>query len=119
MTGCFADDRTADMRGVEEMFLPIEDVEVNALYSKEELKELRKQEMKAAREKVHESLKHWVDFFAKSDKYRRVGTLKREKGWLKNEPRRELCEAAKQGRVKRKTPEERAKEKEEQEKGDE
>lgn len=105
VTGCFADDRTADMRGAEEMFLPIEDPEINALYTKEELRDLRRAELKEARAKVHDALKHWVDFFAKSDKYPRVGTVKREKGWLKNEPRRQLCEAAQQGRVKRKAPE--------------
>ncbi|PKS11776.1 hypothetical protein jhhlp_001069 [Lomentospora prolificans] len=112
VTGCFADDRTADMRGAEEMFLPIEDPEINALYTKDELREIRRQELKEARQKVQEALKHWVDFFAKSDKYHKVGTVKREKGWLKNEPRRELCEAAQQGRVKRKAPERGEKKKE-------
>lgn len=105
MTGCFAEDRTADMRGVEEMFLPLEDSEANAHFSKEELAELREEEMRAARKKVREALAHWAGFFAKSDKYRPVGSVKRERDWLKNVPRRDLCEVAQKGRKPRKVPE--------------
>lgn len=105
VTGCFADDRTPDLRGVEEMFLPLEDSAANAQFTKEELAEMRKEEMREARKKVKEALSHWVGFFAKSDKYRKVGTVKREKGWLKDEPRRELCSAAQKGRKPRKAPE--------------
>ena len=105
MTGCFADDRTPDMRGVEEMFLPLEDSAANAHFSKEELAEMRKEEMRTARKKVKDALGHWVDFFAKNDKYRKVGTVKREKGWLKELPRRDLCEAAQKGRKPRQIPE--------------
>ena len=87
------------------MFLPLEDSAANALYTKDELAELRKEEMRVARKKVKDALSHWVDFFAKSDKYQRVGTVKREKGWLKELPRRDLCEAAQKTRKPRKAPE--------------
>lgn len=106
VTGCFAEDRTADMRGVEEMFLPIEDPQWDGQYwAAEELKEMRKKEWEDARRKVEEALRHWVDFFAKGKKYNKVGYVKRESGWLKNSPRRELCKATQEGRTRRKAPE--------------
>jgi predicted heme/steroid binding protein len=107
VTGCFADDRTADMRGVEQMYLPIEDPEVDAHWTREELNVMRNEEFREAKKKTHEALKHWVDFFAKSDKYVVVGKVKREEGWLKKVPRRKLCDVAEQGRSKRTVPEER------------
>lgn len=44
---------------------------------------------------------HWEGFFAKNEKYHKVGKVKREEGWLENMPRRELCDAAKSKRPKR------------------
>jgi len=38
VTGCFKEDRKPDMRGVEEMYLPLDDPEVDGLYSAEEMK---------------------------------------------------------------------------------
>lgn len=105
VTGCFADDRTPDMRGVEEMFLPLDDPGVDAHFSASELAEMRARELEEAKRQVHEALKHWVDFFGKSKKYRYVGRVKRKRGWLAAEPRRELCAPAQKGRSKRKIPE--------------
>jgi predicted heme/steroid binding protein len=104
VTGCFAEDRTPDMRGVDDMYLPLEDIEVNKRYTKEALTALRKTERREARRKVHDALKHGVDFFANSPKYPEVGKVKRKKGWLKDEPRRQLCEQAEKGRSPRKPP---------------
>jgi predicted heme/steroid binding protein len=104
VTGCFAEDRTQDMRGVEEMFIPLDDPEVDAHWTREQLNQMRKEERRKAKQQVYEGLKHWVDFFANSPKYHKVGTLKREKDWLKKEPRKKLCDVAAQGRSKRKTP---------------
>lgn len=104
VTGCFAEDRTADMRGVEEMFLPIDDPEIDAQWAPEELAALKAKELKAAKKHVHDSLKHWCDFFARSKKYKRVGYLLRGEGWLDKEPLKPLCEAAQKGRSKRKAP---------------
>jgi len=50
------------MRGVEEMFLPHDDPEVDALYTKAELKIAREKERREARREVHEKLKHWYGF---------------------------------------------------------
>ncbi|EGR48609.1 uncharacterized protein TRIREDRAFT_77955 [Trichoderma reesei QM6a] len=102
VTGCFAEDRTPDMRGVEDMFLPLDDPETDAQWTAAELEELKARELAVARQRVHEALKHWVNFFGNSKKYHRVGFVKRDEGWLEREPRRELCAAAQQGRTKRK-----------------
>lgn len=108
VTGCFGEDRTADMRGVEEMYLPLDDYEVDRHYTADQLRAMRKEERAEAKKKVYDALKHWVDFFAKSKKYHFVGYVKREKDWLKKTKRRKLCEHAEQGRSKRKLPEEKA-----------
>ncbi|EJT71806.1 hypothetical protein GGTG_11059 [Gaeumannomyces tritici R3-111a-1] len=105
VTGCFAEDRTPDLRGVEDMFLPLDDPEVDAHFTEAELAEMRVRELEEARRQVHEALKHWVDFFGKSKKYRYVGRVRRKRGWLAGQPRRELCAPAQKGRSKRKIPE--------------
>lgn len=104
VTGCFAEDRTVDMRGVEEMFLPLDDPERDAHWTTAEMAELRVQEMENAKNRVHSSLKHWVDFFGKSKKYTPIGHVKREEGWLEKTPMRELCAPALKGRKKRPLP---------------
>ncbi|KAK4197083.1 hypothetical protein QBC40DRAFT_207891 [Triangularia verruculosa] len=104
VTGCFAEDRSPDMRGVEEMYLPLDDPNVDKHWSRQELRELKKKEKEDALKKVNDGLKHWVDFFAKSDKYRKVGYVKMPKGWPGTEPMRPLCETAAKGRKVRKIP---------------
>lgn len=42
VTNCFKEDRTPDMRGVEEMFLPFDDPEVDSLYSQAEFDEQKR-----------------------------------------------------------------------------
>ncbi|KAI0485407.1 hypothetical protein F4859DRAFT_470889 [Xylaria cf. heliscus] len=105
VTGCFAEDRTADMRGVEEMYLPLDDPEVDSHWSPEELAALKAKELADARQRVHDGLLHWVRFFENSPKYNKVGYLKRPKNWLDHEPRRTLCKSAARGRAKRTIPE--------------
>lgn len=110
VTGCFREDQTPDMRGVEEMYLPLEDPEVDGQYwTKSELKILREQEKRQADKKVYDGLKHWVDFFGNSKKYTFVGYVKRPADWLEKEPRKTLCEQAAKGRKPRKVPEEKKK----------
>jgi len=103
VTNCFAEDRTPDMRGVEDMYLPLDDAEIDALYGRGELKALKEQERRRAREKVYKALKHWVDFF-EGGKYPRVGRVRREKGWEERGEKRVLCQRAQEGRVVRKRP---------------
>ncbi|KAG5925030.1 hypothetical protein E4U42_004481 [Claviceps africana] len=101
VTGCFAEDQTADLRGVEDMFLPLDDPDVDKAWTAAEMEALRAEEMAMAREKAHGALKHWVDFFANSNKYTKVGRVKREEGWLEKLPPRKLCAQAQRGRTKR------------------
>lgn len=105
VTGCFKEDQTPDMRGVEEMYLPLDDPEVDSHFTKSELKNLRAQEKRQAEKKVYDGLKHWIDFFGKSTKYSFVGYVKRPADWLEKEPKRELCAQAAKGRKPRKIPE--------------
>jgi hypothetical protein len=92
------------MRGVEEMYIPIDDPAIDSHWSAEELARMRVAEREDALRRVHEGLKHWVDFFAKSTKYRRVGWVKLPPGWLDQAPVRKLCDVAAKGRSKRKIP---------------
>lgn len=102
VTGCFAEDRTPDMRGVEDMFLPLDDPEVDAQWTTAEMKAMKDKEMAVALKKVDDALGNWVKFFANSKKYHKVGYVKKDDKWLEKEPKKTLCEAAQQGRSKRK-----------------
>lgn len=92
------------MRGVELMYLPLDDPATDAHWTAAEMAQLREEEMEKARAKVHKGLKHWVDFFAKSKKYNQVGYLKRDDDWLEQLEPRELCASAQKSRKKRKVP---------------
>ena len=106
VTGCFAEDLTPDLRGVEEMFMPVDEEEepegqgIGGMSSGER-KSRRARDLRAARKKVRESVGHWEGFFRKSGKYFEVGRVRREEGWLESLPRRELCEAARKSRPER------------------
>lgn len=104
VTGCFKEDRTADLRGIEEMHLPADDPAIDSQYTAEALAELKEREMAVAREKIDDQLSHWVNFFARNVKYPRMGTVKHAPGWPDSEPRRKLCAQAEKGRPKRKAP---------------
>ena len=92
------------MRGVEDMFLPLDDPSVDRLYKPAELAALKEKERAEAAQKVHEGLDHWVKFFASSKKYPFVGYVKKPAGWPGTEPVRTLCAAAQKNRMKRKAP---------------
>ncbi|SPQ27153.1 9a55274f-3069-42f2-b558-0f72fba27dda [Thermothielavioides terrestris] len=105
ITGCFAEDRTPDLRGVEEMFLPLDDPAVDARYwTPAELERLRAQERREAERRAHDALAHWVKFFRDHPKYQFVGYVKRPEGWPGTEPRRPLCEHAAKARKPRTPP---------------
>lgn len=102
MTGCFAEDLTPDLRGVEEMFIPV-DPPGAPEPTKAELKNRRAREMKVARRKVRETLEGWAKTFRGESgrPYFLAGEIVRDEGWLEKLPKRELCEAAKKARPKR------------------
>ncbi|CAG8981760.1 hypothetical protein HYALB_00013977 [Hymenoscyphus albidus] len=98
VTGCFDIDRTPDMRGVEMMYTPKDNPEIDSLYTSGELKNLKAQEKRKAKVEVEKALKHWVDFFGNSKKYTKIGTVKREEGWETKGPAPTLCKKAEEGR---------------------
>jgi predicted heme/steroid binding protein len=104
VTGCFADDITPDLRGAELMFTPVDDPEIDSLYTKGELKKLKERERRMARKEVEGAVAHWAGFFAKSKKYQRVGRVVGQEGEWQGEVRK-LCKKAEEGRPKRKKPE--------------
>ncbi|KAI9878826.1 MAG: hypothetical protein M1830_010395 [Pleopsidium flavum] len=103
VTGCFAEDLTPDLRGVEEMYMPVDGEEGEQVgWTSGERKKRQAQDLRLARKKVRESVAHWEGFFGKkSGKYFEVGTVKREEEWLERLPRRDLCEPARKSRPKR------------------
>jgi predicted heme/steroid binding protein len=104
ITNCFDSDITPDLRGVEEMFIPRDDPEVDSLYTGGQLKNLREQERRKAKENAHTALKTWVDFFENSPKYTKIGEVKREVGWQTKGEAPKLCQKAQDGRKSRKPP---------------
>lgn len=101
VTTCIEEDNNPDLRGVEEMFLPLDDPETDAHWSTAEMAKLQADELEAAHERAHLALKHWADFFANSKKYPRVGYVKMDKDWLEKQPIKKLCAKAQKGRAKR------------------
>jgi predicted heme/steroid binding protein len=103
VTGCFQEDLTNDMTGVEEMFIPIEDAndshrEMTLTFTEKHLR--REKEHKKARENVDAQVKHWVRFYSGHEKYFAVGKVipeKDEKGEGET-PKRVLCEGAQKNR---------------------
>lgn len=104
VTSCFEEDGNPDLRGVEEMFIPVDDPEIDMLYTSGEMKKLREQEKRQAKVEAWKALKHWVDFFANNPKYPKIGEVKREEGWRTKGPVKKLCQRAQEGRPKRKRP---------------
>ncbi|KAJ5530405.1 hypothetical protein N7527_003798 [Penicillium freii] len=99
VTGCFKEDLTNDMRGVEIMFLPVEDIEEEAVTSAEK-KIRREKELRAARARVEATVKRWSGFFANHAKYFEAGRVVVEDGGVEGEPW-PLCESAQKQRPKR------------------
>ncbi|EEQ89627.1 heme/steroid binding domain-containing protein [Blastomyces dermatitidis ER-3] len=100
VTGCFAEDRTPDLRGVELMYIPVEDDDGGAAeraMSAAAKKVRREREWREARESVRKQVEHWREFFANHEKYFEVGRVVGVEG-LMGGPERELCEAARKSR---------------------
>lgn len=128
LTGCFKEDQTPDLRGVEQMYMPLDPWEKPPLedasadekakhkakeadarrkfskLSKADLKNRHAQELRNARKQAREGLEHWHAMFRgdKGKPYFKVGQVKREKGWLAKLPKRKLCDQAEKGRPIRK-----------------
>lgn len=117
VTGCFAEDRNWDLRGVEGMYLYLDEEldlfeegrwgELVARFGGggegeggKELGEARKKELRRraeerrreAWERVVKAIAHWEGFFRNHDKYRYVGVVKHRD--ISGEPVKPICENA-------------------------
>ncbi|KAL3467545.1 cytochrome b5-like heme/steroid binding domain-containing protein [Aspergillus heterothallicus] len=102
VTGCFQEDLTDDLTGVEEMFIPIDEPEELEKLSRGDKKKRREQDVRLARKRVEKQVNHWVGFFGKHKKYFEVGRVVKDASAKdEKEGKRELCEAAKKQRPKR------------------
>lgn len=109
MTGCFEEDLTGDLRGVERMFIPVDEEGGEGDEAGEDTKEKRRarklrreREVREAKRKVWEAVEGWRKMFdgGKGGKYFRVGkVVGREEGWGENIP--PLCNKAEKGRPRR------------------
>lgn len=109
VTGCFEEDLTGDLRGVERMFMPVDEEEGGEGYvgdggrEKRRARKLRRErEVREAKRKVWEAVDGWRKMFdgGKGGKYFRVGkVVGREEEWGEEIPR--LCDKAEKARPKR------------------
>ncbi|RKF58464.1 Membrane steroid-binding protein 2 [Golovinomyces cichoracearum] len=104
VSNCFDVDLTPDLRGLEEMYLPLDDPEIDALYGHDELTIMKQRERKEAFQMVEQNLRQWTDFFAHSKKYVKVGEVQRDEGWQENEEPHLLCSKLLAKRKPRKRP---------------
>ncbi|EED21444.1 heme/steroid binding domain protein, putative [Talaromyces stipitatus ATCC 10500] len=106
VTGCFKEDLTGDMTGVEELYIPIEDADDShreKSLTPGEKKRRHEREVQEAREKVAAQVDHWVKFYSNHNKYFAVGKVVPEKDQEEVREKKEwkLCESAQQNRPKR------------------
>lgn len=100
VTGCFKEDLTGDLIGVEEMFIPVEDVEEEGITSAQR-KIRREREVRLARAAVEKTVQRWEGFFRNHKRYFQVGRVVGD-GVVDGEVgRRVLCESARKQRPKR------------------
>ena len=107
VTGCFDTDLNGDLRGVEEMFMPVEE-EAGGEPPKGERRERklkREREKRVASKRVEETVRGWERLFdgGKDGKYFRVGKVDRgpDSGWEGWGDVKELCQKAREGRPRR------------------
>jgi len=103
LTGCFQEDLSPDLRGVEDMYIPIDEPSDIEGMSRAEIKMRRERDARLARKQMQGTIAHWGEVFAgKTGRpYFWVGTIEREEGWMDKLPKRELCKQAAEGRPKR------------------
>jgi predicted heme/steroid binding protein len=98
VTGCFLEDRTGDLRGVEEIYIPVEDPDEEISSSEKKLRAER--ERREAKKRVLKEVNKWQNFYQNHKKYFEVGRLVGVPEYTEEPPK--LCEPAQKGRPKRK-----------------
>lgn len=97
VTGCFLEDRTGDLRGAEEIYIPIDDPE--EVITSGARKTRAEKERRDAKKRVHQEVRKWEEFYKHHKKYFEVGKLVNVSQYTGEPPK--LCEAAHRGRPKR------------------
>ncbi|KAL6252719.1 hypothetical protein RBB50_000438 [Rhinocladiella similis] len=98
VTGCFLEDRTGDLRGAEEIYIPIEEVDEDI--SSGARKTRAEKERRNAKKRVLQEVNKWEAFYRNHKKYFEVGKLVGVPEYTGDPPK--LCEPAQKGRPKRK-----------------
>ncbi|KEF53199.1 uncharacterized protein A1O9_10647 [Exophiala aquamarina CBS 119918] len=98
VTGCFLEDRTGDMRGAEEIYIPVDDPDEDITSAQKKIRAER--DRRKAKEKVQQEVQKWESFYKTSKKYFQVGELVGVPEYTGEPPK--LCEPAQKGRPKRK-----------------
>lgn len=98
VTGCFLEDRTGDMRGAEEIYIPIDDPDEDITSAERKIRAER--DRRKAKKKVKQEVQKWESFYKSSKKYFQVGELVGVPEYTGSPPK--LCEPAQKGRPKRK-----------------
>lgn len=99
VTGCFLEDRTGDMRGAEQIYIPIED-DPDEEISSSARKMRAEKERRDAKKRVLAEVTKWEQFYRNHKKYFEVGKLVGVSEYTGEAPT--LCEPAEKGRPKRK-----------------
>jgi predicted heme/steroid binding protein len=97
VTGCFLEDRTGDLRGAEEIYIPIDDPEEEISSGARKIR--AEKERRDAKKRVLQEVSKWENFYRTHKKYFEVGRLVNASDYTGEPPK--LCEAAQRGRPKR------------------
>lgn len=98
VTGCFLEDRTRDLRGAEELYIPVEDDQDEDITSG--ARKLRaEKERREGKKRVRMEVDKWVEFYRNHKKYFEVGRLVGVQKYTGEPPK--LCEPAEKGRPRR------------------
>lgn len=111
VTGCFDTDLSPDLRGVEEMYMPVDEEEGSTTtttasttptpsLTPAQRKIQRQADLRQARKRVAEAVNGWARVFSgeTGKEYVAVGRVVRPEGWLDDVPVPELCEKARKQR---------------------
>ncbi len=98
VTGCFLEDRTGDLRGAEDIYIPIDDPAEDI--SSGARKTRAEKERREARKRVLQEVNKWEAFYRNHKKYTEVGKLVGVPEYTGDPPK--LCDSAQKGRPKRK-----------------
>ncbi|KIX07396.1 uncharacterized protein Z518_02049 [Rhinocladiella mackenziei CBS 650.93] len=98
VTGCFLEDRTGDLRGAEEIYIPLDDPDEEISSGARKMR--AEKERRDAKKRVLQEVSKWEAFYRNHKKYFEVGKLVDVPEYTGEPPK--LCEYAQKGRPQRK-----------------